>query len=64
MVKKLHPQAVKEASASVLPVWLDAFKVLLQIDPRQDVAGDTWDGLAVRIQIFRVSEPLVLNRRY
>ncbi len=28
MVKDQHPQAVKEATSLVLPVWLDAFKVL------------------------------------
>lgn len=57
MVKDQHPQATKEAVASVLPVWLEAFKVLLRIDPKQDVAnGDNWDGLAVRIQIFKVSD--------
>jgi hypothetical protein len=56
MVKDQHPQAVKEAIASVLPVWLEAFKVLLNIDPHQDVANpnNNWDGLAVRIQIFKV----------
>jgi importin-9 len=55
MVKDQHPQATKEATASVLPVWLDAFRVLLNIDPQQDVANsDNWDGLAVRIQIFKV----------
>ncbi|KAJ3506346.1 hypothetical protein NLJ89_g6919 [Agrocybe chaxingu] len=46
MVKDQHPQAVKEATASVLPVWLEAFKVLLNIDPLQDVANASgWDGL-------------------
>ena len=55
MVKDQHPQAVKEALASVLPIWLDAFKVLLDIDPLQDVAqANNWDGLTVRIQIFKV----------
>lgn len=56
MVKDQHPQAVKEATASVLPVWLEAFKVLLNIDPQQDVAptNSNWDGLVVRIQIFKV----------
>lgn len=55
MVKDQHPQAVKEAIASVLPVWLDAFKVLLDIDPLQDVAqANNWDGLTVRIQVFKV----------
>ena len=56
MVKDQHPQAVKEATASVLPVWLEAFKVLLNIDPLQDVADPSnWDGLTVRIQIFKVN---------
>jgi hypothetical protein len=55
MVKDLHPQAVKEATAQVLPVWLEAFKVLLSLDPAQDVASSNWDGLAIRMQIFKVS---------
>lgn len=55
MVKDQHPQSVKEATASVLPEWLEAFKVLLNIDPQQDVANaENWDGLAIRIQIFKV----------
>jgi hypothetical protein len=55
MVKDQHPQAVKEVTASILPVWLEAFKLLLSIDPHQDVVnGNNWDGLAVRIQIFKV----------
>ncbi|KAF8899297.1 armadillo-type protein [Infundibulicybe gibba] len=54
MVKDQHPQAVKEAIASVLPVWLEAFKVLLNMDPQQDVANTgNWDGLTVRTQIFK-----------
>ncbi|EMD32596.1 hypothetical protein CERSUDRAFT_161550 [Gelatoporia subvermispora B] len=54
MVKEQHPQATREASAQVLPVWLDAFKVLLNIDPRQDVGNtQNWDGLAIRIQIYK-----------
>ncbi|KAF8870248.1 ARM repeat-containing protein [Mucidula mucida] len=55
-VKEQHPVAVKEAIASVLPVWLEAFKVLLAIDPQTDVNGDNWDGLAIRIQIFKALE--------
>lgn len=56
MVKDQHPQAVKEAITSILPVWLEAFRTLLSIDPVQDVSNvATWDGLAVRIQIFKVS---------
>ncbi|KDR85511.1 hypothetical protein GALMADRAFT_52743 [Galerina marginata CBS 339.88] len=59
MVKDQHPQAVKEAIASVLPVWLEAFKVLLNIDPLQDVSNNSnWDGLTVRIQIFKTLDTL------
>jgi hypothetical protein len=54
MVKDQHPQAAKEAAGNVLPAWLEAFKVLLDLDPEQDVSGEHWDGLEVRIQIFRV----------
>ncbi|KAG1779599.1 armadillo-type protein [Suillus placidus] len=54
MVKDQHPQAVKEATATILPVWLEAFKVLLNLDPLMDVSNqDNWDGLAVRIQVFK-----------
>jgi hypothetical protein len=46
---------VKEATASVLVVWLEAFKVLLELDPVQDVKeGEAWDGLTVRREIFGV----------
>jgi importin-9 len=56
MVKDQHPQAVKEATASVLPIWLEAFKVLLDLDPRVDVRdGQAWDGLTVRREIYKVS---------
>jgi len=55
MVKDQHPQAVKEAIGTVLPIWLEAFKILLNIDPTSDVSNsENWDGLAVRIQIFKV----------
>ena len=56
MVKEQYPDAVKEATASILPVWLDAFRVLLNIDPRQDVENTSnWDGLSIRVQVFKVS---------
>ncbi|THU95862.1 hypothetical protein K435DRAFT_859126 [Dendrothele bispora CBS 962.96] len=58
MVKDQHPQAVKEAITLVLPVWLEAFKVLFNIDPRQDVQGTKWDGIAVQIQIFKTLDTL------
>ncbi len=54
MVKDQHPQAVKEAAGNVLPAWLDAFNVLLNLDPQQDVSGENWDGLEIRVQIFKV----------
>jgi hypothetical protein len=55
MVKDQHPESVKEATASVLPGWLDAFKYLLNLDPLQDVSDPSnWDGLTIRIQIFKV----------
>jgi hypothetical protein len=54
MVKDQHPQAAKEAAGNVLPAWLDAFKVLLDLDPEQDVSGEHWDGLEIRFQIFKV----------
>ncbi|KAJ8502778.1 hypothetical protein ONZ45_g11445 [Pleurotus djamor] len=58
MVKEQHPQAVREATASVLPVWLEAFKVLLSIDPSQDFSAPTWDSLHVRIQVFKALDTL------
>ncbi|KAH9923163.1 armadillo-type protein [Epithele typhae] len=54
MVKNQYPDAVKEAVSSVLPVWLDAFRTLLNSDPRADVENTpNWDGLAIRIQVFK-----------
>ena len=55
MVKDQYPDAVKEATNSVLPVWLDALKTLLNVNPLQDVENTSnWDGLAIRIQVFKV----------
>ena len=55
MVKDQFPDAVNEATTSILPVWLEAFKTLLNVDPQQELNGaKTWDGLLVRIQIFKV----------
>lgn len=57
MVKEQHPSAVSEATTSVLPTWLNAFQVLLAMDPQADVANsDNWDGLAVRTEIYRVCQ--------
>lgn len=58
MVKDQYPEAVSEATGTILPVWLDAFKVLLNIDPRQDVENTSdWDGLSIRVQVFKVNRP-------
>jgi hypothetical protein len=54
MVKDHYPEPVKEATNSVLPLWIDAFKVLLELDPGLDVSQN-WENLAIRIQIFKVS---------
>lgn len=55
MVKDQYPQPIKEATATVLPHWLEAFKVLLSSDAKEDVSSEqNWENLAVRIEIFRV----------
>ncbi|KAJ6575462.1 armadillo-type protein [Mycena capillaripes] len=59
MVKGQHPQAVKEAIATILPIWLEAFKVLLSTDPQVDLANaQDWDALAVRIQVFKTLDTI------
>lgn len=55
MVKDQHPAAVQEATASIIPVWLEAFKVLSSLDVSQDVNEHSWDGLAIRKELFKVS---------
>ena len=57
MVKDQHPAAVQEATASIIPVWLEAFKVLLELDILQEVNEQSWDGLAIRKELFKVSTP-------
>ncbi|KAH6916745.1 armadillo-type protein [Coprinopsis sp. MPI-PUGE-AT-0042] len=54
MVKDQYTDAVNEATTSILPVWLEAFKVLLNVDEFQGMIGaSNWDNLLVRIQIFK-----------
>ncbi|KIJ66488.1 hypothetical protein HYDPIDRAFT_174567 [Hydnomerulius pinastri MD-312] len=68
MVKEQHPQAVKEATENILPVWLGTFGEILKLDPANDVSGQAspdqanWDGLAVRIQIFKALD--VINTAF
>ena len=57
MVKDQHPVAVQEATASIIPVWFEAFKVLLDLDISQDVNEQSWDGLAIRKELFKASSP-------
>ena len=57
MVKDQHPAAVQEATASIIPVWFEAFKVLLDLDISQDVNERSWDGLAIRKELFKASPP-------
>ncbi|KAG6872765.1 hypothetical protein C0995_006804 [Termitomyces sp. Mi166 len=62
MVKDQHPQATKEAASTILPVWLEAFQVLLNIDPKLDVTRtDNWDGLAIRIQVFKTLDKILVT---
>ncbi|KAI0756104.1 ARM repeat-containing protein [Daedaleopsis nitida] len=59
MVKDQYPDAVKEATGTVLPVWLEAFKTLLNVNPRSDVENTpNWDGLAIRIEIYKTLETI------
>lgn len=61
MIKDEHPAAVKEATSTVLPQWVDALKTLLEMDPLADVADiNNWDGLAIRIQSYKALMKFIL----
>ena len=65
MVKEQHPKAIKEAVDTVLPQWINAFKVLLDCDPAEDVLSENdWDGLLVRMQVFKTLDTIqaIFNR--
>jgi hypothetical protein len=67
MVKEEHPQAVKEAMYSVLPQWVEAFKVLLNQDLAAELANEAnWDPLLVRMQAFKTLDTIqtVFNRAF
>ncbi|KAF9516008.1 hypothetical protein BS47DRAFT_1371853 [Hydnum rufescens UP504] len=54
MVGDQHPDAIQEATVSVLPQWLEAFEILLSSPPLADVQDSSnWNPLAIRMQIFR-----------
>ncbi|GAA5974253.1 hypothetical protein JCM11641_003356 [Rhodosporidiobolus odoratus] len=62
-VKDEHPEAVKAAIGEILPVWLDAFYQLLQVEVTTELTGpneQNWEGVAVRIAIFQSLE-VILN---
>ncbi|THH01586.1 hypothetical protein EW145_g6890 [Phellinidium pouzarii] len=62
MVKEQHPQSVKEATSSILPVWIEAFKVLLNRSPGNDVQNvQSWDNLAIRIEVFKTLDTIQLG---
>ncbi|KAG6849551.1 hypothetical protein H0H93_007499 [Arthromyces matolae] len=64
MVKDQYPEATKEAVSSILPVWLEAFKVLLEMDPKVDISNtNNWDGLEVRIQVFKALDTIYASFR-
>jgi importin-9 len=59
MVKDQHPQQVKGAVTEILPAWIEACQAVLSVDPQEDVARkDNWDGLELRLQVFKVRIPL------
>lgn len=65
MVKEQHPQAIKQAVDTLMPQWIEAFKVLLDTDPTQDVQNENnWDALVVRMQVFKTLDTLqtIFNR--
>jgi importin-9 len=65
MVKEQHPKAVKEAIDAVLPQWINAFKILLDRDPAEDMVSESnWDALLVRMQVFKTLDTIqtIFNR--
>ena len=65
MVKEQHPKVIKEAVDAVLPHWIDAFKVLLERDPVEDIVSENnWDALLVRVQVFKTLDTIqtIFNR--
>ncbi|EAU92368.2 hypothetical protein CC1G_00587 [Coprinopsis cinerea okayama7 len=62
MVKDQYTDAVNEATTSILPVWLEAFKVLLNIDDLQGLVGAAnWDSILVRIEIFKALDTIHIS---
>lgn len=53
-VKDEYPDAVKSAVSEILPLWLEAFRQILEVEVGQELQGENWDGLGVRIAVFNV----------
>ena len=67
MVKDQHPQIINEALDTVLPQWIEAFKVLIDQDPSMEVTKqDNWDALLVRLQVFKTLNNIqtIFNRLF
>ncbi|KAF8554336.1 ARM repeat-containing protein [Imleria badia] len=62
MVKEQHPQAAKEATENILHVWLDTFREILRYPINDMLNQPTWDGLTVRIQVFKALD--VINTAF
>ncbi|PWY97415.1 ARM repeat-containing protein [Testicularia cyperi] len=78
MVKESYPQAVKQASQTMLPQWLSAMHDVLQVDAAQDLAASTsfsssssstsssssagWQSLYLRNEIFKTLKVAALFR--
>lgn len=58
-VKDEYPVAVKAAVGDILPMWIDAFKTLLQADPAKELETESgWEGIAIRVAIYNVGSLL------
>ena len=54
-VKDEYPVAVKAAVGDILPMWIEAFKTLLQADPAKELQVESaWEGSAIRVAIYNV----------
>lgn len=53
-VKDEHPEAVKGAVSEIVPRWINAFRQLLEGDLTHELAGDSWESLAIRTAIYNV----------
>lgn len=64
MVKETYPDAVKQASQTMLPRWLAMMQQLLAKDPAQQLGTDLqgWGTLALRNEIFKTLKVAAMFR--